>query len=178
MGSAMSKTPDPKKPRQQRLGRSARRAETAAGRWPVADPEPRVIHLLRNLQHVLSSAQILEHKRIDALNEVTAIIRRWEKNESLDDLRDTLGLKGPLGRRRTQRTVNREFAIAFAYAEHRRHGGTSGSARASVAHEFAVSEREVDRADENWGPLVKSIMSVTTEHVGEHGRIDYSALKK
>jgi hypothetical protein len=153
----------------------SRRAETAAGRWPVADPEPGVIGIFRTVLNLLSPAPtVTDLERAKMLERVKDIVARWESSEDVDELRNLLGLRGARGRRRTQLAVNREFAMAYAYAEHRRRA--TPDALDVVALEFAASTREVQRAAENWSPVIRELFAGVAEFV-EGGLIDYALLK-
>lgn len=153
---------------------SKTKSPKVAKRWPVADPAPAVIDLLRRVSHIDDRSVMPDAARQTLREEAIEILRAWDENEDIEQLRERLGLKPKRGRRRTQRTVNQEFAIAYAYAEHQ--ARRTHDARGTVAEEFSVDVRTVDRAFESWGHVVLPVIRIAREHF-PGSQLDYSNLK-
>jgi hypothetical protein len=135
-----------------------------------ADPAPAVVQALERIEHLASLpgaadcalAQLTrsgeapqirplleELRELESFRsrELLAIVRpalaAWRAREDRDELLGLLGLNFSSKRRR-QLTVDRDFAIALAMAEHRTR--RTRGARRIVADAFGLSEREVSAA--------------------------------
>jgi hypothetical protein len=120
------------------------RKDSLEGRWPVADPIPRIITLLRELVEPSMPADI----QLKARAEAQAIVGDWYLSENLDDLKKALGLILPRGRRRTQHTVIREWAIALQVYELQARGDSK--AIENVASQVSADVKHVRRCMDRW----------------------------
>ena len=153
-----------------RKKRSKLRAAAEAGNWPVADPVPSVIHLL---QRFAEFAAMTDVERTALVGDVRSILAAWNDHEDVNELRQMLGVTMAANRRRTQRQVNREYAIAFAFAEH--HARGTSDPLATVMKEFACEKRTVERALEGWEQMATEKVRLMREGF-ERCEIDYSGL--
>ena len=143
--------------------------------WRVADPEPTIMVLLRRMLTLCDHFASRDADRLALIRDIQKIITQWNRHEDINELRDMLGIKEKHGGRRRQRTVDWEFAIAVAYAEHL--ARDTKAPREHVAKEFSCSVRDVDRAMQNWRHLAERIVRTAREWVPD-AVMEYSVLKK
>jgi hypothetical protein len=113
--------------------------------WPVADPEPRIISLLRTLLDLGNCAPPVEQEH--ARKALAEIVSKWDKQEDLTQLRRELGV-GPQKKRRKNSTVAREESITIAIVNAALRGQQKPKDVAAV--QFDADIKEVDRAWKKW----------------------------
>jgi hypothetical protein len=139
--------------------KSKKRELSEAGRWPVADPEPKAIDLLRRMHHWDNRAVMNDAARDQLRTEIATILSAWSEHEDVNELRELLGVKRSKNRR-TQKTVNRELEIALAFVA-RRNSGIADPIGA-VEHDLKVDVRKIERALEGWEHLAIKILGDKT----------------
>lgn len=109
------------------------------------------------------------------LQALADVLEPWRAREDLVELRELLGVRRQRGRRRTQRTVNREHGIAFAaYELTAGRGMRVAEAVKQIAAEAHVDEKTVRRAMDRWA-MVERTVRLAHEHF-PNARIDYSSM--
>jgi hypothetical protein len=120
----------------------------------VADPDPRIISLLRTLKtrgRVRGSAKAYK----GALRELDEILALWIESESISALRTALGVARVADRRggrRTQRAVEGENKIVLNLINHAL-CGTDVSTYQAAANALGCDEKQIERAWKQWGEL-------------------------
>lgn len=151
-------------------------AQIAAGHWHVSDPQPAIIDKLVQVLNILRTANedgsIVKEQRLALLALVKPIVRAWDAHEDIAELTSLLGLAPPRGRRRTQRTVRFEYALAFAAAEQKARG--AGRPYEVVATEQNVDPKTVRRAVAKW-PIAATTVNNIRDHFPNQP-IDYRGM--
>jgi hypothetical protein len=148
----------------------AEKQRSLQGHWPVADPMPRIVTLLRQLSEPGMPQDVRHSGEVEA----RAIVDAWNAREDVAELKAALGLNSSRGRRRTQRTVDREYGIAFAAFELQARGDPLAIQR--VAAETSTDEKHVRRCMDRW-PVAETVVTSVREHV-PGARIDYRGMLK
>lgn len=149
-----------------------------SGNWPVADPEPSIVALLKEIHGFLGRGDIAADHRDEKMalrQKMQKVLDPWRENEDIDELRLLLGVKQTKGRRRTQRTVNREYGVAFATYELMERGKTAASAVRQIAVEASVDEKTVRRCMDKWANAQAVVKVAHQLHPGR-AILDYSDL--
>lgn len=118
----------------------------------VADPEPRIVSLLRTLK---ARDRVPEHELQGAMRELDAILAAWIGSESISTLRTALGVARVAerrGGRRTQRAVEKENRIVMDLINHALRG-TDVSTYQAAADALGCDEKQIERAWKQWGEL-------------------------
>jgi hypothetical protein len=154
--------------------------EIAAGHWDVADPEPAIIQRLRQMRYILESPKqeprretIDKAQRLELRTLVNEVLLPWEASEDIGALQAMLGVSSR-GRRRSQKTVNFEWDLAFAVAEHEARGTVSPIE--IIAAEAEIDEKTVRRAVKKW-PSVRKVVGALREEPSSFSQINYTIRK-
>jgi hypothetical protein len=141
----------------------------------VADPEPRIISLLRTIAERNHSG-FPQDEVVRAFSDLDNIVKAWLDRESLTELRELLGVTQSK-KRRTQRTVNRETAITMAVVNAALRG--NDDPKKTAGDEIPAEEREVQRAWKEWGELRLSELEAISDHptLGPPARVALAKLK-
>jgi hypothetical protein len=128
---------------------------TRVPKWGrVADPEPRIVSLLRTLKtrgRVRGSTKAYK----GALRELDEILAVWIASESIDKLRAALGVARVADRRggrRSQQAVEKENRIVLDLVAHALRGTDVSTFRAA-ADALGCDEKQIERAWKQWGEL-------------------------
>jgi hypothetical protein len=112
---------------------------------PLRDPDPPIIRMLRALR--AGDSDSLR----SAMGELDAILEQWIQHESIAELRTSLLGTARANRRRTQKTVDREYGLYMGVLNAAREGRDVTTFQLA-ADAVNADEKTVERAWKKWAP--------------------------